>query len=164
MESVVNKQVVLEAQPKEYQDLVDFHTKFNMLVGKTPAPLTPRLMKERIDCMAEELCELGEAVQERDMDKVVDALIDLMYFAMGTCVMLGIDFDAHWSEVQRTNMSKERGVGKRGHAVDMVKPAGWTAPNHWPILERVGYDFDYWANHDWKSYGRVHPDEEEGTR
>ena len=36
--------------------------------------------------------------------------------------------------IMPANMSKERGVTKRGHAFDVKKPEGWVGPDHTKIL------------------------------
>jgi predicted HAD superfamily Cof-like phosphohydrolase len=79
-----------------------------------------------------------------DLAKAVDALCDSNYVNLGTAHMMGLPFDDAWAEVQRANMAKERATGAddarsvRGHALDVVKPAGWAPPNHEPaIIARV---------------------------
>lgn len=126
---------------KEVEDVRNFHNKFDILdAGTTPTMLTKRKLKERIECMQEELDEFKKAVDEQDFAEQADALIDLVYFAKGTAVMMGLPWAALWDDVQRANMDKVRGVGKRGHAVDMIKPEGWQKPNGTLILEAAGFD------------------------
>jgi hypothetical protein len=118
--------------------------------------LTRRKLQERIECMQEELDEFKNAVFNQDFAEQADALIDLVYFAKGTAVMMGLPWDKLWDDVQRANMEKVRGVGKRGHAVDMVKPEGWQGPNGLKILTDRGFDIhDYLTNVD----GTYHLDE-----
>jgi predicted HAD superfamily Cof-like phosphohydrolase len=75
-------------------------------------------------------------VTQKDLNKAADALADIVYVALGTAHMMGLPFDAVWGEVQRANMAKERASGDddsrslRKSALDVVKPAGWVAPNH----------------------------------
>lgn len=54
--------------------------------------------------------------------------------AIGTLDYMGVDIVAHWDEVLRANMAKEVGTGKRGFAIDLVKPEGWIGPNHSMII------------------------------
>jgi len=122
-----------------FEDVKACHLKFNMLVGEEPSFLTDRKMKERIDFLKEELEELELSVRDRDLGGQADALVDLVYVALGTAVMMGLPWQALWDEVQRANMSKVRGVGKRGMAVDLIKPEGWNPPDHETILNRAGY-------------------------
>lgn len=141
---------------KEQEDVRAFHKKFDILNNDQPTMLTRRKLQERIECMQEELDEFKNAVFNQDFAEQADALIDLVYFAKGTAVMMGLPWDKLWDDVQRANMEKVRGVGKRGHAVDMVKPEGWQPPNGLRILTNSGFDIhDYLTNVD----GTFHFDE-----
>ena len=63
----------------------------------------------------------------------LDALVDAVYVAIGTAILHGFDFREAWRRVHEANMRKVRAVSadesKRGHAFDVVKPPGWTAPD-----------------------------------
>ena len=65
---------------------------------------------------------------------MVDGIIDLCVFAIGTLEVFGVDANKAWDEVYRANMSKEVGI-KEGRPnplglPDLVKPEGWTGPEH----------------------------------
>lgn len=148
---------------KEFQDVRDFHQKFELLCFDKPARLTKRKLVERVEFMLEELLEFtqsagldmqvtrdedgewyshvepGLSVEEQDMAGQADALVDLVYVALGTAVMLGLPWDWLWDDVQRANMAKVRGMTKRGHAVDVTKPPGWQGPQTQRILDLAGY-------------------------
>lgn len=87
-----------------------------------------------------------------DLEKAGDALVDLVYVACGTAHLMGLPFDEMWAEVQRANMEKERatsasdGRSKRAHRFDVVKPAGWTPPDHKPIIARAMEKFKGGSN------------------
>ena len=121
-------------------DVKAFHEKFGFLVHETPGHLTKRKLRERVEFLEEELAEFKVACATQDLAEQGDALIDLVYVALGTAVMLGLPWEAMWAEVQRANMAKERGVGKRGHQFDCVKPEGWMPPNHEYVLRVHGYN------------------------
>lgn len=124
------------------RDVRNFHKKFGLITQDTPIHLTRRKLHERVECLQEELGEFNEACQEQNLEKQVDALIDIIYFALGTLVMLGIKpwlFKKLWNDVQRANMAKVRGTTQRGHAVDVCKPEGWVPPQGAKILEAGGY-------------------------
>jgi predicted HAD superfamily Cof-like phosphohydrolase len=133
---------------KEVEDVRTFHKKFDILSNDKPAMLTKRKLQERIECMQEELDEFKKAVNEQNFLEQADALIDLVYFAKGTAVMMGLPWAALWDDVQRANLSKERGVGKRGHAVVMIKPEGWQGPMTGAILNDAGYRLHMWIGDD----------------
>lgn len=76
----------------------------------------------------EELVELNNALDNECVSEQVDALIDLIYFALGGLYQMGIPFRQCWDEVHGKNMQKVRGETKRSEACDAAKPAGWTPP------------------------------------
>lgn len=141
-----------------YQDVDDFNTKFGLLRADQPQHLTQRKLQERLECMREELGEFAEAcglayVLEPEDNRIehvysqgeladqADALVDLVYFAIGTAVMLGLPWQALWDDVQRANLSKVPGPTKRvGHRRDLMKPPGWEGPRTEAILAASGYE------------------------
>jgi predicted HAD superfamily Cof-like phosphohydrolase len=139
-----------------FSDVKAFHQKFGLLVHEQPVHLTKRKLGERIQFLKEELDEFAEASGysltkrlgiyepdsgfEQDLAQQADALIDLVYVAIGTAVQLGLPWQELWDDVQRANMSKVRGETKRGHKVDVTKPEGWVGPMTEQILNRHGYN------------------------
>lgn len=121
------------------KNVTEFHRKFGHLSNDKPVHLTRRKLRERIEFLEEELEEFRRAVEAQDLAEQADALVDFVYVAMGTADMLGLPWDELWADVHRANMAKERGVGKRGHLVDMIKPEGWIPPQTLEILEAAGY-------------------------
>jgi predicted HAD superfamily Cof-like phosphohydrolase len=117
-----------------------FHRKFNFIVNEKPTHLTTRLLAERIHCMQEELDEFKSGAKQQDMAEMADALVDLVYFALGTAVMMGLPWDRLFADVQRANMQKVRGMTKRGFVFDACKPVGWVAPLTEHILAESGYN------------------------
>lgn len=140
------------------QDVHDFHQKFGLLSSAKPTYLTQRKLKERIECMQEELDEFATACGLADttagatnmttvncqgaLSDQADALIDLVYFALGTADMMGLPWQALWDDVQRANMAKVRGETKRGHKVDVTKPPGWIGPNGDAVLAHHDFNRD----------------------
>ena len=127
---------------KEIQDVKAFREKFNMFINDRPQHVSQRMLMERIECMQEELNEFKLAVEAQNLAEQADALVDLVYFAKGTAIILGLTeaWPHLWDDVQRANMAKIRGVGKRGHMVDCVKPEDWQPPFTLTILITYGYD------------------------
>jgi len=147
------------------QDIAEFNRKFGLMVGHKPQHLTQRKLKERIECMLEELTEFADASglefqTQHDEDQIApdkinisvrrlqgrladqaDALVDLVYFAIGTAVMMGLPWQALWDDVQRANMEKVPGPTKRGHRRDLMKPPGWRGPDGAVILAGSGYQW-----------------------
>ena len=60
----------------------------------------------RYDLIKEELGELKEAMDKKDIKEVADALTDILYVTYGAGHAFGIDLDKCFEEVQNSNMSK----------------------------------------------------------
>ena len=71
-----------------------------------------RTNKLRIDLIKEELDELTEAMQDKNLLEVADALTDILYVTYGAGHAFGIDLDKCFEEVQSSNMSKLGDDGK----------------------------------------------------
>ena len=71
-----------------------------------------KITKLRIDLIREELSELEEAIEKRDIKEVADALTDILYVTYGAGHSFGIDLDKCFQEVQNSNMSKLGQDGK----------------------------------------------------
>jgi predicted HAD superfamily Cof-like phosphohydrolase len=114
-------------------DIDDFHKKFGFeprKIGKKP---DVSLLQFRLKFLCEELLEMQVDAQKNDLEGVLDALVDLVYVAIGTAWLLNLDFDKAWSMVHQANMKKVRAdkenQGKRGSILDVVKPEGWKKPD-----------------------------------
>ena len=66
----------------------------------------------RVSLIDEELSELKEAIENKDIKEVADALTDILYVTYGAGHAFGIDLDKCFDEVQRSNMSKLDEDGK----------------------------------------------------
>ena len=73
---------------------------------------TDKINKLRIDLIKEELDELTEAMENKDLLEVADALTDILYVTYGAGHAFGIDLDKCFDEVQNSNMSKLDDDGK----------------------------------------------------
>jgi predicted HAD superfamily Cof-like phosphohydrolase len=122
-----------------FNDVREFHQKFGLIVLDIPSHLTKRKLTERIECMQEELDEFDAACAGQDLEQQADALVDLVYFALGTAVMMGLPWKKLWKDVHRANMDKVRGETHRGHKVDVCKPDGWIPPQGLMFLNDAGY-------------------------
>ena len=93
-----------------------------------------KYMDFRIKMMQEELDETKVAFKNKNEEEVVDGIIDLCVFAIGTLEVFGVDANKAWDQVYKANMSKEVGI-KEGRPnplglPDLVKPEGWEGPTH----------------------------------
>ena len=89
-----------------------FMKTFGQEVKNKPSFSTDKINKLRIDLIKEELDELKEAMENKDLLEVADALTDILYVAYGAGHAFGIDLDKCFEEVQSSNMSKLGEDGK----------------------------------------------------
>ena len=68
----------------------------------------------RLDLITEELEELKNAMESKDLLEVADALTDILYVTYGAGHAFGINLDKCFDEVQNSNMSK---LGKNGKPI-----------------------------------------------
>tara|TARA_Y100001970_G_scaffold226062_1_gene279354 strand:- start:11537 stop:11878 length:342 start_codon:yes stop_codon:yes gene_type:complete len=73
--------------------------------NKTEFP-DDKIVKLRYDLILEELEELKEAIKEKNIIEIADALTDILYVTYGAGHAFGIDLDKCFNEVQESNMSK----------------------------------------------------------
>jgi predicted HAD superfamily Cof-like phosphohydrolase len=71
-----------------------------------------KITKLRLDLIREELSELEEAIEKKDIKEVADALTDILYVTYGAGHAFGINLDKCFKEVQSSNMSKLGSDGK----------------------------------------------------
>ena len=83
-----------------------FMKTFGQEVKNKPAFSTDKINKLRLDLIKEELSELTDAMNNKDLLEVADALTDILYVTYGAGHAFGIDLDKCFDEVQNSNMSK----------------------------------------------------------
>ena len=89
-----------------------FMKTFGQEVKNKPSFSTDKINKLRLDLIKEELTELTEAINNKDLLEVADALTDILYVTYGAGHAFGIDLDKCFDEVQNSNMSKLDQNGK----------------------------------------------------
>ena len=89
-----------------------FMKTFGQEVRTKPSFSTDKINKLRLDLIKEELTELTEAMNNKDLLEVADALTDILYVTYGAGHAFGIDLDKCFEEVQNSNMSKLDDNGK----------------------------------------------------
>ena len=91
-----------------------FMQKFKQEVKSKPSFPDDNIIKLRINLIKEELLELEEALNEKNIEETADALTDILYVTYGAGHAFGIDLDKCFDEVQKSNMSK---LDKLGHPI-----------------------------------------------
>lgn len=120
-----------------YNDVESFLYKFRLL----PCDASNiKLLEKRGNHLKEELQEYVNAINSQDLHSIVDALIDIIYVALGTARMLGLS-EEQWSEcfsrVHEANMKKYVDDSDKSHKVGVKKPLGWQAPNFEDIMGEI---------------------------
>ncbi len=93
-------------QLSNFEDVGVFMHTFNQEVKYKAEFPSKDVCKLRVELIAEELGELKEAIRDKDIVEVADALTDLLYVVYGAGHAFGIDLDKCFNEVHRSNMSK----------------------------------------------------------
>ena len=89
-----------------------FMETFGQEVKTKPSFSADKINCLRYDLIKEELEELKEAMENKDLLEVADALTDILYVTYGAGHAFGIDLDKCFAEVQNSNMSKLGEGGK----------------------------------------------------
>ena len=109
---------------KEWNDVREFHEKFGHPVAPQPRMVERGRALSRGKWMNEEVAEFLVA---QDIYEQADAMIDLIYFALGTLVEMGLEADELFDIVQKANMAKLWSDGKPKDG-KVIKPDGWEDP------------------------------------
>ena len=89
-----------------FQNVKKFMVTFGQEVKNKAEFPNEKITKLRYDLIKEELEELGQAIKDKDIKEVADALTDILYVTYGAGHAFGIDLDKCFEEVQSSNMSK----------------------------------------------------------
>ena len=120
-------------------DIDRFHKRFGFKKNNNIGiPDNAELINFRTSFLMEELAEYTNAIVKKDTAKALDALVDIVYIALGTAWLFNLPFDKAWKEIQAANMKKVRAkdkTGKRGTKFDVIKPKEFKEPNIERIIE-----------------------------
>ena len=114
-----------------FENVKKFMKTFGQIVETKPQFPNEKTTQLRLDLIKEELNELNQAIESKDLKEVADALTDILYVTYGAGCAFGIDLDKCFKEVQRANMSK---LGKDGKPIfndkgKVMKGPNYSAPN-----------------------------------
>lgn len=116
-----------------------FHRTFGAPILPEPSIPNDQRCRLRISLLAEELEELKQAIEDKDLVEIADALCDLQYVLSGAVLEFGLGekFVELFNEVQRSNMSKSCAsleeaqatvahyLAKDGTEAEIVEGQGW---------------------------------------
>ncbi len=88
--------------------VAEFHTTFKHPIVQQPAIPSEARCNLRVALLAEEVSELQQAIADKDLVEIADALCDIQYVLAGAILEFGLGdkFKALFDEVHRSNMSK----------------------------------------------------------
>jgi predicted HAD superfamily Cof-like phosphohydrolase len=141
-------------------DIEEFHKKFELTYEGKPRTLPKDLVKFRQNFLNEELAEYEASANKfqeyldifhaysqtpdpnvinHALELQLDALVDLVYVALGTAYLHGFNFKEAWRRVHAANMQKVRATkaseSQRNSTHDVVKPPGWQPPSHLDLVK-----------------------------
>ena len=119
-------------------DIYMMHNKFGVKEwfekNKDDKDLMRKYLMFRMLMIGEEYQETLTALNNSDAEEVVDGLIDMIVFAIGTLDVFNVDANEAWNRIYEANMAKEPGVKpgrpNRFGLPDLLKPLGWKPPSH----------------------------------
>ena len=95
-----------------FESVKKFMQTFGQEVRIKPSFPNDKIISLRLDLIREELSELEEAIEKKDIKEIADALTDILYVTYGAGHAFGINLDKCFEEVQNSNMSKLGSDGK----------------------------------------------------
>ena len=95
-----------------FENVKKFMQTFGQEVKTKASFPNDKIINLRLDLIREELSELKEAIEKKDIKEVADALTDILYVTYGAGHAFGINLDKCFEEVQISNMSKLGSDGK----------------------------------------------------
>ena len=113
---------------KQQQQVKEFQVAFNHPIANTPTFMDKKRAEARMSWVKEEVDEFLESDNVIDQ---ADALVDALYFILGTAVEIGVDLEPVFDIVQNANMSKLWPDGTAHYRESdgkVAKPDGWQAP------------------------------------
>ncbi|MBQ2634958.1 MAG: hypothetical protein IJF88_10335 [Oscillospiraceae bacterium] len=115
---------------REWESVREFQISFGHPIADQPHVMDQDRALKRYKWMKEEIDEFLDAGD--DIVEQADAMIDLIYFALGTLVEMGIKPDKLFKIVHQANMSKLWSDGKPHYDIDgkTIKPPTWKDPHH----------------------------------
>ena len=110
-----------------FENVKKFMEKFGQEIKEKASFPNEKITSLRYDLIKEELSELKEAMDNKDIKEVADALTDILYVTYGAGHAFGINLDKCFKEVQESNMSK---LGSDGKPIYNDKGKVMKGPNY----------------------------------
>lgn len=130
-----SKNLVEPHNPEWSIMVLHFQKRFNQAYAGQPRELPASIAALRKKLIREEAEELVLAIDRGELHEQLDALVDLLYVAIGTANLMGFyhQLNEAFHRVHEANMRKvlapSRHESKRDSQWDIVKPPGWEKPD-----------------------------------
>mgnify|MGYP001420838631 FL=1 len=95
-----------------FEKVGEFMKTFGQEVKSKSSLSSDKINILRINLIEEELEELKQSINQKNLLEVADALTDILYVTYGAGHAFGINLDKCFEEVQKSNMSKLGNDGK----------------------------------------------------
>ena len=114
-----------------FESVKKFMKTFGQEIKEKASFPSEKITDLRYDLIKEELNELKEAIDNKDIKEVADALTDILYVTYGAGHAFGINLDKCFEEVQNSNMSKldENGKPIYNESGKVMKGPNYFKPN-----------------------------------
>lgn len=124
---------------KIQEQVTEFHRAFEILEERTPTVPDLKTAALRIELIDEEFKEFKEALEDKNLVEIADALGDLLYVTFGAAISFGIDMEPIVDEIHRSNMSKVGGHKREDGK--WIKPDTYSPADLEPLLfgQQKGY-------------------------
>ena len=110
-----------------FEKVGEFMKTFGQEVKSKSSLSSDKINILRINLIEEELEELKQAINQKNLLEVADALTDILYVTYGAGHAFGINLDKCFEEVQNSNMSK---LGEDGKPIYSEKGKVLKGPNY----------------------------------
>ncbi len=114
----------------------EFHRKYDAPIQETPSQIGVKDRLRRARLILSEAAEFLEAADRGDFGEMVDALADILVVTYGAAVEMGVDLEPVFTEVHRSNMSKDGGKDAGGK---ILKGPSFMPPDILSELTKQGY-------------------------
>lgn len=124
-----------------FEKVQEFHRATGIESPEYPTDPDWRTQVLRQDLLQEEVDELRDAFLDGDVVAIADAVADILYVTYGTADVCGIDADAVFAEVHRSNMTKVQPDGSVLRRADgkILKPKTYSPPDIMGVLREAEY-------------------------
>ena len=103
---MLKAKLLMEIDMTNFEKVKNFMQTFGQTIKNKAEFPEEKILKLRYDLIQEELSELKQAIKDKDLVEVADALADILYVTYGAGTAFGINLDKCFDEVHNSNMSK----------------------------------------------------------